>query len=175
MSDVQSLSELVSELLQLPKHILKHTHTIGLTDLLLGHLASEHYFNLKKAAYLLNNPDFDCVKGMAGIEKCDTNNWKNPWDNPLEHTAILENSAFNKKIKSFSGHGLFKHSPQEDTPRIIKYAEEHLALENPVFIGWPGKHGNYGIFFCEPLDHEAFLQRLSLLEHTTPLLGMTHS
>ena len=150
MSDVQSLNELVSELLQLPRHILQHMHTAGLTDILLGHLASKSYFNLKKAAYLLNNPDFNCVKGMAGIEISDTNHWQNPWSNPLEHTKFLENSSFNKKVKTFVGHGLFTNPSQEDTPRIIKYAEEHLALENPVFIGWHGKHGNHGIFFCEP-------------------------
>jgi len=175
MDNLQNPYGLVSELLQLPKQILKHIHTHNLTDLLLGHLASENYFNLKKAAYLLNNPEFNCVKGLSGIEDHDIKDWKKLWEDPAESAKRLANSSYNQKIKSFASASPFAdlgaHRPEE----LVEYAKQNFAFNNPVFIGWHGKHGNYGLFFCEPRNPQALAEQLSLLEHATPLLSITHS
>jgi len=175
MNEIKNVNELVSDLLKIPQHILMHSHILGLADLLVGNLSSKRYFNLKKSAYLLNNPEFDCIKGISGVEHQDLGDWDNHWDNPLDKIEKLSNSLFNQKIKNLNSCSLLKHSEEQNTESLIKFAEDQFGFKQPAFISWQGKHGNHGIFFCEPIEErETFAEKIGLLTNTVPLLGMTH-
>ena len=58
--------DILDKLCHLPRKILSlHGHD-NITELILHELCNEQCFNLEKAAYFIDNPDFDCFKGVAG-------------------------------------------------------------------------------------------------------------
>lgn len=163
-------------LLQLPQHILKNSHTSGMVDLILGHLASKECFNLKKAAYLLDNPEFNCTRGICGVETCGLEEViENPWNCVEEAINQVSNQEFNKKIKCFTTNSLKnKKGKPCSEEEIIEFGRKHLELENPMFIEWTGRHGNHGLLFCEPLESASLEEKMQFLKDTAVLLGITH-
>lgn len=177
MDEVRNLEEFVSNLLQLPKKILKHYHTSGLVDLVLSHLASKHCFNLKTAAYFLDNPEFDCIKGVSGFhssEVSDLPDWDEMWNLPAEKINSIHDAAFNQKVKNCLSSSLYGKNKSEEPERLITFAKSNLALEKPAVASWHGKHGNHGILFYEYSDEKPCPSKSSILEFASAILGITH-
>jgi hypothetical protein len=175
MNDFKNINELVSDLLKIPHQILMHSHISGLSDLLLATLASKQFFNLKKAVYLLGNPEFSCIRGMSGVEHLGVEFDVNHWEDIEARASILSSCEFNKKIKTINDKIECTSLSEEFCESLKKYASENLGFQSPHLIGWKAKHGNHGIFLCEPtVENVAFAKNLQLLEQAVPMLGMTH-
>lgn len=175
MNDFKNINELVSDLLKIPHQVLMHSHVAGLSDLLLATFASKQFFNLKKAVYILGNTEFNSIRGMSGIDNLDIDSDFNSWENVEERVSRLSSSEFNKKIKTINNDLECKDFSEEFCSKLKKYASENLGFESPHLIGWKAKHGNHGIFLCEPsLENISFAKNLQLLEQSVPMLGMTH-
>ena len=54
-------------LTHLPRKIVSLNGAENLTEFVLHDLCQSRCFNLPKAAYFVNNPDFNCIKGVAGV------------------------------------------------------------------------------------------------------------
>ncbi len=149
----------------LPQQILSLNGTENMTEYVLHSLCEEGCLNLSKAAYFIDNPDFDCLKGVAGYSKeeetytCDTvlgTDFK-------EH---MDNCAFNKKVR-----GLNFPSPRrlkEENDRHVHHLAGILGMTNPIYHTWTIKHDNYGLLIFElqrPDDaqQQEFLEGLSIL------------
>ncbi len=91
MEHHKSGGDLLRQVTQIPTRILKNHDLHGLSSLLLHHLSSDECFNLSKAAYFVDNPDFDQLVGVAGFARdeaaqCDI------WDQPLPSMFFIATS-----------------------------------------------------------------------------------
>ncbi len=177
MNEVRNIEEFVSNLLQLPKKILKHYHTSGLVDLVLSHLASKNCFNLKTAAYFLDNPEFNCIKGVSGYraeEIEDIPTWEDLICLPAEKLTFIHEASFNQKVKSCLSKSLFQKNEIVEPESLLCFAKQNLELENPAVVSWQAKHGNHGILFYENNGDEKTSDRSSMLQFSSAILGMAH-
>jgi hypothetical protein len=140
--------KILQNLVSLPQKILSlHNHT-NVTELILHALCHPEYLNFTKAAYFVDNPDFNCLKGVAGIHRQDHDA---QWYDQHHHDEIekkFQGSFFNQRVRSLERHSL-RNSIQEELCMARDIAQE-LKLEDPQFCLWPMKHENHGLLIFEP-------------------------
>ena len=61
--------QLVDLLLELPNRILHHEDLEPLAQIILHEVCHKDRLGLKRATYLVDNPDFGCMRGVAGYCK----------------------------------------------------------------------------------------------------------
>lgn len=150
----------------LPKKMLQHHECENIADLVLHELC-HHCFDINKAAYFVDNPDFDCLKGVAGYCKDDV--CKVPqdvWQNPQDFSHQLAASPFNQRVRNFQRASV-KKEPRPDEEIVEDIARE-LQMGEHGYYSWNMKHDNHGIFVFEkngifPIHDERIVNALSLL------------
>ncbi len=97
---------------------------------------------MSKAAYFVDNPDFDCLRGVAGYsqEEHDAHGRQ-------EFPDHLSTCHFNKKVQSMV-HDSYKKRQRHDGDLLKEIAPE-LHMKNPRCYSWPLKHDNVGILIYE--------------------------
>ncbi|KKQ49307.1 MAG: hypothetical protein US69_C0007G0056 [candidate division TM6 bacterium GW2011_GWF2_38_10] len=164
---------LLQKILQLPNKILRHHDVEDLSPMVLHDLGHDAHFSLQKAVYLVNNPDFDCLKGVAGFDHHECELHKHDvWDEPHCFCHDMKNADFHNKVKEFSQNKcvgnmcIDTHNPDD----LLELAEK-LGLKNPSFITWGMRHSNQGILLFE--DHQpAVARKKELLVNAAPLLSL---
>jgi hypothetical protein len=158
--------ELVSRLSTLPKRIVSIRDADYLAELVFCELCGQNCFDLKKAAYFLDNPDFDCCKGIVGI---NTSEFPLPiaevWDNPAPVSEQLRRAPFYQKVRAVQHASATKNNSDYVLAEIAKM----LGIENPHFCICHARHDNHGILISEqPVDEEVS----EYLEHGVSILGL---
>ncbi|MCX5922045.1 MAG: hypothetical protein NTX86_01825 [Candidatus Dependentiae bacterium] len=159
--------ELLNHLSLLPKKMVSlHGHE-NMTEFVLHELCDEHCFNLQKAAYFIDNPDFDCLKGIVGFSRDESMKSCDIWQSPDDFSGHMKQSPFNQKVRGLLRASIKKnHSNEKDVAAILA---DYLGLQQPNFCVWNMKHDNTGILLFEKTKqedpiHEDHLQNgLSLL------------
>ncbi|MCX5923330.1 MAG: hypothetical protein NTU89_02055 [Candidatus Dependentiae bacterium] len=160
--------ELLSRFGGFSKNMVKHHHLENLSEFIIHDLCSKDMFNINKAAYLVNNPDFQCLKGVAGYHHPESFTKDNSWQSQKDFTSHMKDSAFNGHVRSVSDRSLslqdsgLEQSKVEDL--MLKF-----QMRDPMYHTWDMKYDNQGIFIFEkPQDSEIvedhllnFLQILS--------------
>lgn len=168
--------DVINCLIKLPQQILLHGNTDGIQELILKFIAEKNYFNLNKAAYFLDNPSFNCSKGIAGFDALDfkdDNNWLDLWDNNDKKIHCIEYAAYNQKIKKLRCNSLSKLAHNNEKT-IFDFAKKNLEFINPSYLFSNGKHGNIGIFFYENKSKGTSYKDQYLFESIASILGLTH-
>ena len=159
--------ELLRRVTILPQQILSLHGIDNVTEYVLHSLCDEACLNLSKAAYFIDNPDFDCLKGIAGFSKeeeiytCDT-----VLDDREHFKNHINGCAFNKKVRN-----LILPSPRKNNEPHERHARHLgglLGMESPLYHTWTTKHDNYGLLIFEREEaqqpnEEQFLEALSIL------------
>src|SRR5437762_734031 len=84
----------------LPKKMVSLHGAENIGEFVLYDLCNECCFNLSKAAYFVDNPDFNCTKGVAGFSRNEIQNaCSGVWDNPEAFSSCMRNSSFNQKVR----------------------------------------------------------------------------
>ena len=139
----------------------------NVTEYVLHSLCDEGCLNLSKAAYFIDNPDFDCLKGIAGFNKeeetytCDVA--LNDQNGFAEHMITC---AFNKKVRDIAAPSARR--AQQDVERTVEFLANKLGFKNPLYHTWEVKHDNHGLLIFErecqdQVQCEEFVKGLSLL------------
>ena len=129
----------------LPHKMLLEHHDDRLAERVLYDLAHPDCFNFTKAAYFIENPDFNCIKGVVGFSRDDHKSQEhNHWDNPEAFHQVMNESSFHKAVRSCL-------SVADRKPEQLA---DVLHLKNPHSYTWKTKHGNHGILLFEH-DHPA--------------------
>lgn len=145
--------EIMHRLSTLPRKVLQLYGRENVAEFILHELGKEDIFNLKKAAYVVDNPDFDCIKGVAGYCKPESfSAEKNIWDNPEDFTAHMENSEFHKKIRCLCKPSCVKQGASDD--QIVNEIADELGFEHPAYYSWTLKNNNHGILLYEKDDDQ---------------------
>jgi hypothetical protein len=164
--------EIIDIVTKLPHKILKHHEVPGLAHIVLHDLAHESGFGLEKAAYFVDNPDFDHMVGVAGFCKNECHlHKKNVWNEPHNFKQDMEQAEFNTIIR-----GVFKNSFNKkhiDTHDFHEISDlgQAVGITNPSFFTWNMHHGNHGLLIFEP-SKEISVWRHSLLSNVVALLSM---
>lgn len=138
--------QILNRLSRLPRKILLMQGKDNVTEFVLHELCNEDCFNLEKAAYLIDNPDFNCLKGIAGFSRKEAYN-QNLWDNPQAFSTHMQASSFNKKVRSFLQESFRKQSKPETD--VVKHIARDLDVQNYGFLSWNMKHDNHGLFIYQ--------------------------
>lgn len=150
----------------LPQQILSLHGIDNMTEFVLHSLCNEGCLNLSKAAYFIDNPDFDCLKGMAGFDKYEAYHTADSLlHNDTSFNSHLLQCAFNQIVRDVNRSSIKRK--EEEQERLVQELAHELGIQNPMIHTWSTRHENYGILLFERnVDEEPteeFLQGLSLL------------
>jgi hypothetical protein len=150
-------NKLLKSLSNLPEKILEAHHHEKLTELVLYELSHPDCFNFSKAAYFINNPDFNHFHGITGYAKNEhpVHNSKNIWEQPDTLHNAMDNSAFHKKVRDIKRDCIGKNCIELDLEKrnnTIKCLGEELHFINPSHVFWKTKHDNHALLLFEHED-----------------------
>lgn len=169
--DVQDL-ELLTHLFGLPHKILSHHDVDGLAPMVLHELGHSQSLGLSKAGYFVDNPDFNCLKGVAGYcsNECHHHK-KNLWESPHAFADDMQDAQFHHRLATFNDHSPARKQDQQLDEEAMKELGRTLGMRNPSFLSWKMKHGNNGIFLFEG-DDAHLARRKDLLRNVVGLLSL---
>jgi len=141
---------IVESMSRLPHKILKHHNLQFLSQILLHELGHDNCFGLKKAVYLIDNPDFDHLVGVAGFDKCECKYHKDDlWHAPDSFIDDMEHAQFHSNVIKIVKQSLSRKKVDlGKTDDFIKLGKI-IGLEDPQFFSWDMKYGNHGILIFE--------------------------
>ena len=148
---------LLESLSSLPQKMLAIHGISNLTEFVLHELCNQDCFNLDCAAYLIDNPDFDCLKGIAGFSKSECSDLPDVWDQPEKFSQHMKTSNFNNNVRKINNKSILKCGQSYDS--ALSEVARNLNLGHPVYYSWPMKHDNHGILIMERANHEPTLDQ----------------
>ena len=138
-SDILTLQILSS----MPKNMLKMHGADNISEFVLHELSCKDCFNLSKAAYFVDNPDFDCLKGVAGYAQEEACLIEAPiWEQPAHFSNHMQSSSFNQKVREsvqISCKGC--ETPDEE---VLYELANKLGMNTFNYCTWEMKHDNHG-------------------------------
>jgi hypothetical protein len=152
-------TKLLTKLGDFSKNMTQHHHLENLSEFILHDVCSADLFNVSKAAYLVNNPDFACLKGVAGYHTPESFNG-DLWNNQKNFTSHMKGSGFNQKVRSVQDKSLILSSNGMESEKIHGIADM-LEINDPMYHVWTMKHDNQGLLIFErPQDVDAGQEHL---------------
>jgi hypothetical protein len=138
------------KLIQLPQRMVVSHEYENLAEFILHELLDPNCFSCIKAAFFVDNPDFDCLKGVAGISTCERFPAECVWDAHMEFTDHMKQAPFNTLVRSIALNSSTKGG------RVLEERAQDLAktidLQNHEVSVFPLKHGNQGLLLFEVQD-----------------------
>ena len=140
--------DLLSHLGNSSKNMVAHHHRDNLSEFVLHDLCSDQGFKIRKAAYLINNPDFLCLKGVAGYYQPEMFT-SVTWVNPKEFTSHMQKAAFNQHVRSYIDSSLPDINSKDFSKKQLRKLVDFLEIEDAAYHTWQSKHNNQGLFIFE--------------------------
>ncbi len=163
-------AQVLRSLSTIPEKILRLHGTENVSEFILYELCHENCFNMPKAAFFIDNPDFKCFKGIAGYNKKEHPEYHSLWDEPENFTQFMQNNAFNQKVRAIQQGNADqvdgKHKNPEDYLQDIAH---QLDVRDLGFHRFPLKHGNQGLFVYD--KHESQIEDMEVFARGTCFLG----
>lgn len=160
--------QVLVNLAQLPAKILQHHSLNNIPEFVLHDLCNETCFNLSKAAYFVDNPDFNCLRGVAGYCKDeDCFGRDSIWCKPEQFTQHMQRSLFNQKVRSTNKSSIMHNSSGKE--KALDSLAQELGIKNPSYSLCDLKHDNHGVFVFEKADTACDLD--DYLHKSVSLLG----
>lgn len=152
----------------IPKNIIKHHGIDNMTEFLLHNLGQQDCFNFSKAAYFIDNPDFDHLKGVAGFSQDESYHPKvNHWSEAQEFSDHMKQAAFNSMVRDVCRCSIKRNKMREE--KIVQELSDELHFLNPRYVVWPIKHDNHGLLVFEKIEEEEGIEEH--LESALQLFG----
>jgi len=154
-------STMLSYLSHLPRKMLLLHDLDAIAELVLHDLCSERCFNLNKAVYLVDNPDFNCMKGVAGFSREEAfKEGERMWDDPHAFTQYIKSAPFNQKVRNIQFCSMKGQGTSQDD--IVHSVADQCAIAHPQCYTWDMKHNNRGVFIYEkPADESDMSEYIS--------------
>lgn len=132
------------------RKMIVHNHELeNLSEFVLHELCSGPCFNINKAAYFINNPDFNALRGITGYHKQEPQgHLHDTWNNQKQFVISMKNSAFNQKVRG-SLQTSFEKGQKSEKYMVQKLADQ-LEIKDPAYHVWNLKHANHGLLIYEP-------------------------
>lgn len=145
---LQRQHEVLRCLSHLPRMMLLLSERDNVPEFVLHDLCHPTCFNLRKAAYLVDNPDFDCLHGVAGLSHDEINiENEDVWHSPDDFSMSMQLSPFNQKVRDIERASQKRSELSEE--ELLNELANILGLEQPSACSWNMKHDNYGLLIFE--------------------------
>ncbi|HTM06073.1 MAG TPA: hypothetical protein VL201_02435, partial [Patescibacteria group bacterium] len=143
---------LLKKLSNIPRNISQLHNNHNLIEFVLHELCHEDCLNLKKAAYLIDNEDFNCLHGVAGIDKVEPFTHSNIWQRPDDFSAYMNSLAFNKKVRQLKYQS--SKAATECGSAFFRELSDDLDMQQPKYYTLPLKYDNKGILLYEAVNED---------------------
>ena len=134
-------------LTSLPKHMLSVQGRDNVSEFVLHDICRSDCFNLSKAAYFIDNPDFDCCKGVAGFSVEEQFAQDVVWDHPDTFSEFMKHSSFNQKVRNLVRPSYRRCNACEKD--MIQELAADIGVHDPLYYVWDLKHDNHGVLIFE--------------------------
>lgn len=144
----------------LPQHMIRHHGIDNMPEFLLHNIAQQGCFNFTKAAYFVDNVDFNHLKGVAGVARHERYG-ENHWETPEQFSDYMRQSNFNQKVRTIMRESADIKNKRPD--RTVKELADLLELQDPGYVMWHIKYDNAGLLVFEteePSERESFKDHL---------------
>ena len=141
------IDKLLRHMLCVPRQMTNVHEVYSAHEFLIHHVADKHCFNVSKAAYFIDNPDFDIVCGMAGFHQNESYSGNNHWNEPEDFMRHMGICSFNKAVKNITLPSIARN--KKDVVDFVKDISDELSIESPLYISVPVKHQNNGLLIFE--------------------------
>lgn len=132
----------------LPRMMLILKERDNIPEFVLHDLCHPNCFNLCKAAYFVDNPDFDCLRGVAGLSRDEVYFDKQTiWDKPDDFSNSMQASPFNQKVRTIEHSSLKRTNGSEQ--ELVQELAQMLGITQPSACTWDMKYDNYGLLIFE--------------------------
>ena len=149
---------LILYLSSLPERILSIHGIENLTEFVLHDICHERSFGVDRAAFFVDNPDFNHMKGVSGFCKEESYpDWNEMWTDPRSFSLYMQSAPFNQKVRKFIGSSAKKS--RKNDKELLKSVTGELEFENPSISMWNMKHNNHGFLVFEGDDEANKLDR----------------
>jgi len=125
----------------------------NLAAFVLYDLAHPKCFNLRRVAFFVDNPDFNCLKGIVGIADDEHCYKDDAWQTKEAFSKCIENSQFNTRVRAISQASLSKNKSLQEQ-EIATLVKQQLLLHEPVWFVFKTKYGNNGILVAEQAEKD---------------------
>jgi hypothetical protein len=156
----------------LPHKILRYHTLDGLAQMVLHDLGHEDGFGFNRATYLIDNPDFDHLVGVAGFDRTECSlHKKNIWEHPECFCSDMQAADFHNTVRQKVNASFARQDIDLNDAEDVKALGFELGIKDPYYFSWNMKHGNHGLFIFEKND-AICLWRQGLLKNISALLSM---
>src|SRR5689334_18968556 len=92
--------DILNYLNHLPRKMLKFSQEDNISEFVLHALCCQDCFNVDKAAYFVDNPDFDCLRGIAGFSRSEAYpDSYHIWEKPQQFSSHMRTAPFNQQVR----------------------------------------------------------------------------
>lgn len=141
-------------LTHLPRKIVSLNGAENLTEFVLHDLCQSRCFNLPKAAYFVNNPDFNCIKGVAGVHASELFQGDS-WEQPHDFSAHMKQATFNQKVRGIDQCSIIKSRNALDG--LVKEIAQELDMDRYAVQLWNVKHDNQGVLIFAQDEQDEYV------------------
>lgn len=167
--------ELLSMLLDLPNKILNHHEVDGLAQLILHDVSHENHFGFKRASYLVDSPEFDCLRGVAGYVDSECKHHQHDmWMAPHSFMHDMREAEFHNRLLQLAQKSI-KRNPKDNHMDVIRNVAMDLGMINPWVYAQDVRYGNHGILIVEEGVKRLDEDDHELLAHISTILGLCHA
>lgn len=169
--DLGAHGSLIDHLTKIPHCMLRNHEIDSLAQIILYMLSHADCFSFKRAAYFIDNPDFDCLKGGAGFQHEEVFVSPNLMcHSPQPYLERLSSSQYNKQVRDIARPSIKRQCDNINDSADFTTLCKDLGVTNAECVCWPLKHGNWGVLIFE---HDSVLDpaRRGLLDNAVSLLG----
>jgi len=149
-NDLERYQRVLNCLSSLPRKIISINELDNIPEFILQDICNEHCFNIVRAAYFVDNPDFNQLKGVAGFCREEAYEAEHMWEEPNAFNKFMESSAFNKFVRDFCIESIEANKHKHD--HVVKDLAPQLNFKNPAWCTWDLKHYNHGLIIYEKND-----------------------
>lgn len=148
MKNTQNHYEALLRLGSIPEKMIKTHGCENLAEFVLHELCHEACIPFNKIAFFIDNPDFNCFKGVVGISHHERFLHNDVWNNVTDFSNHMHNARFNQSTRSISRESMSKAGTPWD--QCAEQIGKVLTVENPGWYMFSAKHGNTGLLLFAP-------------------------
>jgi len=164
----RDISKTLRLLLSIPHKILSFNEIDNIAEFILHEICHDECLDIERAAYFVDNPDFNCFKGISGIDRMQEKFSKRPvWNYADDFSKHMCHSQFNKKVREVNT----ESTKKQDEKDFMKEVAKNLCLNNHNYHCFSLRHGNRGFFLYEPA-HPHAEEFDEIMDYATALLAL---
>jgi len=158
---------------ELPHKMVSHHEADGLKHMILHEFGHHDLLGPKQATFLVDNPDFNCIHGVAGFSHEDCSHHKGDiWQDPYSFATDMQHAPFHNAVQQINHESIIKSNNGKIDEKAYHDLCEQLGMKNTGCVHWKMKHGNHGILVFEDADAEKIADRKTLLHNLVALLSL---